>query len=277
MLEKKIQIFLRKHNDKSSEYVFDYVDKGMFQTLILRPVMVDDVVADDLFGYGDKVLLMSATILDKEIFCESIGLNPDEVLMIRMDSIFPIENRPIYKKYVGYMSYKHKAKTLPLMLFEIEEILSKYENRKGIIQTHTEEIAIYIKNNIDSAYAERLTFNKDFSSPQEMLEEHRNKEGSVIVASGLREGLDLAGDLSKIQIFCKVPYPSLADKQVKRRAEISPEWYGYITALMLIQALGRSIRSEVDKAITFILDRSFAAFLHRYKQYIPEYILEAIV
>jgi ATP-dependent DNA helicase DinG len=277
LLANKIAIFIRKYEKGDCEYVFDYSDKGAYQSLILRPVMVDDVVPGSLFTYGDRVLMMSATILDKELFCEGIGLDPSEVAMLRMDSTFPKENRPIYKKYVGFMSYKHKKKTLPLLITQIEDILRKYPDRKGIIQTHTEEIAQYIKYNADYDVSKRLTFNKDFPDPNSMLEVHKQKPASIIVASGLREGLDLKGSLSQIQIFCKVPYPSLADKQVARRAEISPEWYGYITSHMLVQALGRSIRSNKDKAITFILDSSFGNFLHRYKKYIPDYILEAIV
>jgi Rad3-related DNA helicase len=275
ILQRKIRIFLRKH--ETVEYVFDYEDRGMVQKLTLRPVMVDDEIPNDLFVHSDFVLMMSATILDKELFCEGIGLDPEEVRMIQMGSQFPKKNRPIFKKYAGYMSYKHIHKTKPLMLSLVEMILEQYPERKGIIQTHTENIAEYIRTNIDDAFYDRLTFNKDYLTPMDMLEAHKNKPGSFIVASGLREGLDLKGDLSQIQIFCKVPYPSLADKQVKRRAEISQEWYGYITAHMLVQALGRSIRSKKDKALTFILDRSFDQFMFRNGYFIPDYIKEAIV
>jgi len=175
------------------------------------------------------------------------------------------------------MSYKHINKTLPLMMFEIETILEKHPTRRGIIQTHTERIANYIRDNISAEYADRMTYNKDFNSPQEMLEVHKDKPASIIVASGLREGLDLKGSLSNIQIIVKVPYPSLADKQVARRAELSNEWYGYITTLMFLQSLGRSVRSETDKAFNYILDQSFVSFLNRNKKFIPDYILEAII
>jgi len=275
MLSKKMVMFM--HNSETSEYVFDYSDNSMVVKVTFRPIMVDYIIPQSLFGYADKFLMMSATILDKTLFCEGIGLDPEEVCMLTMDSLFPKKNRPIIKRYVGYMSYKHINKTLPLMMFEIETILEKHSTRKGIIQTHTERIANYIRDNISADYADRMTYNKDFNSPQEMLEVHKDKPASIIVASGLREGLDLKGSLSNIQIICKVPYPSLADKQVARRAEISSEWYGYITTLMFLQSLGRSVRSETDKAFTYILDQSFVNFLNRNKNFIPDYILEAIL
>jgi len=255
------------------EYVFDYeVVKGA-QHLKFRPVMVGDFVQNTLYKYGDRVLLMSATILDKRMFCESAGIDPKDAMYIEVPSHFPAENRPIVRSYVGLMTFKHIDKNLPHMVEAIERLLEKHRDRKGIIQTHSEKIADFIREWIED---DRLTFNKDFPDPQSMLMAHRVKYGSFIVASGLREGLDLRGDLSKIQILCKVPYPSLGDKRVKRRMELNNDWYGYQTVLMFVQILGRSVRSATDKAITYILDSNFGYFYKRNSRFIPEYVKRAI-
>lgn len=264
---------VNRERDKPIEYVFDWSDIDGVQRVQFRPVMIGDFAARMLFPFGQRVLMMSATILNKEIFCESVGLDPQDVAFIQVPSSFPSENRPIIRSYVGSMSYKSIDKTLPKLVEEIERILAKFPDRKGIIQTHSDKIANYIKDNISDP---RLTFNKDFPTPFVMLVAHRMKDASFIVAAGLREGLDLYGDLSKIQIFCKVPYPSLADKRVKRRMEIDPEWYGYQTALMFVQALGRSVRSKRERAVTYMLDSNFGFFYKKNKQYIPKYIKEAI-
>jgi Rad3-related DNA helicase len=257
------------------EYVFDYYETpdGNYRQVEFRPVMIGSYARTHLFNYGDRILMMSATVLDKRIFCDSVGLDPKEVEYITVPSTFPARNRQIVKKNVGRMGYKYITKTLPFMEIAIEEILERHIGYRGIIQTHSERIATYIKEHV---FDPRLTFNKDYSTPEEMLEVHRKKEGSFIVASGLREGLDLHGDLSKVQIFCKVPYPSLSDKRVSRRNEIDPDWYGYVTTLMLVQGMGRSVRSKTDKAVTYILDSGFAWFYKRNKQFIPGYIKEAI-
>lgn len=263
-----------REKDNPAEYVFDYSTFGRYApSVTFRPVYVGDYASRWLFEYGERSLMMSATILDKEMFCKEVGLNPSEVYYISVPSTFPAENRPIVKKYAGKMGYRDIDFTLPTLVEYIEEILAAYPTRKGIIQTHSEKIASYLKENIDDR---RLTFNKDFDSPQDMLEVHAKKEGSIIVASGLREGLDLRGDLSKLQIFCKVPYPSLGDKVVARKLELDPEWYGWMTALMLIQSLGRSVRSNKERAVTYILDSGFDLFCKRYRKFIPEYVREAI-
>ena len=263
-----------REKDYPSEYVFDYDEDGRWAPKVtFRPVSVGDYASRWLFNYGERSLMMSATILDKEMFCREIGLNPQEVYYIAVPSSFPSENRQIIKKYAGSMSYKDINETLPTIVERIQEIVDRYPGRKGIVQTHSEKIAGYLKRNLRDP---RFTFNKDYQTPQQMLEIHRRKEGSIIVASGLREGLDLRGELSKIQIFCKIPYPSLGDKVVKRKLELNERWYGWITTVMFVQALGRSVRSSTERAVTYILDSGFGFFYTKNKRFIPRYIKEAI-
>lgn len=274
-LIQKMRIYLQdRTKDNPIEFVFDFKAKGRNgPNVTFRPVFIGRWAKQDLFSYGERVLLMSATILDKAMFCREVGLNPDEVYYVSVPSTFPVENRPILKKYAGKMSYSEIDNTLPKIEKLITDITAKFPNHKGIIQTHSDKIAAYLQENLKDT---RFTFNRDYSSPQDMLDVHSSKEGSFIVASGLREGLDLYGALSKVQIFCKIPYPSLGDKVVKRKMELLPDWYGWITAVMFIQALGRSVRSPNEKAVTFILDSGFGWFYKKNKRFIPDYIREAI-
>ena len=263
-----------REREVPSEYVFDYSTQGRYApSVTFRPVFSGDYASKWLLGYGERTLMMSATILDKDMFCRETGLDSDEVYYISVPCTFPAENRPIIKKYAGKMGYKDIDGTLPTIVEYIEEIVGKYPDRKGIVQTHSEKIANYLKNHLNDP---RFTYNKDFDSPQKMLEVHASKPGSIIIASGLREGLDLRGDLSKVQIFCKVPYPSLGDKVVVRKMELDPDWYGWITTVMFVQSLGRSVRSSKEKAVTYILDSGFGWYYKQYKRFIPEYIREAI-
>jgi Rad3-related DNA helicase len=262
--------------DTPVEYVFDYKpQEGRFGSSVkFRPVLVGDFTKRMLFPYGERCLMMSATILDKEMFCKDVGLDPEEVCYIEVPCAFPPENRPIVRKYVGLMSMKHIDKNLPKLVEEIQRIVDKFPTRKGIIQTHSDKIADYLQANLPVG---RFTYNTDYATPQVMMMVHRTKPGSFIVASGLREGLDLRGDLSKVQIICKVPYPYLGDKKVKRRMEIDENWYGWQTSLMFVQILGRSVRSEKEKAVTYLLDSSFGYFYNRNKHFIPLYVKEGIL
>lgn len=191
-----------------------------------------------------------------------------------MDSYFPVRNRPIIRRYVGSMAFKEINDSLPKAVRALRAILDKFPDKRGIVQTHSERIANYIQQNL--GYEPRLTFRRDYKTVDDMLVAHAAKEGSFIVASGLREGLDLTGDLSRVQVIMKVPYPDLGDKRTKRRKDLDASWYGVQTALSFVQMIGRSVRSSSDKALTYILDSSFEMFYRMNRRFIPRYIREAI-
>jgi ATP-dependent DNA helicase DinG len=273
-LVEKLQRYQKNRKDRTLEYVVDYADHGMWQTVTFRPLYVGAFVRQELMPFGAHVLMMSATILDKQIFCKSIGINADEAAFVQLDSSFPVENRLVYKHYAGSMSYKNIDKTLPKMAAQLNMILDEHRDERGIIHTSSERVAEYIKRFFVSN--SRLTFRKDYRTVVEMMQVHRAKTGSVIVASGLKEGLDLFDDLSRFQVICKVPYPSLADKRVKRRMQLEPSWYGFLTALMFVQSIGRSVRSETDHAETYVLDSDFDRFMAMNGKMLPPYIRRAV-
>lgn len=273
-LQKKLRRYLDiRERGESTEYVFDYNDYKVYQSVTFRPVFVGGFAAQSLFPNGSKVLMMSATILSKKIFCESVGIDPDDVYYVSVPSFFPAKNRPIVKDYAGSMNHKNINDTLPKLVAKISMLLQRHATRKGIIQTHSEKVAKYIQSHL---FDTRLTFRKDYKTVVEMLQVHIEKNASFIVASGLKEGLDLYEDLSRVQIIAKVPYPDLGDKRVRRRKELNNSWYSYMTALMFVQSIGRSVRSETDRAITYVLDESFDLFYKFNRRFIPDYIKKAV-
>ena len=58
----------------------------------------------------------------------------------------------------------------------------------------------------------------------------------------------------------------LGDKRIKARQQRNDSLYSWATALKLVQSYGRSVRSENDRATTYILDSDFGYFLQRAKQ-----------
>lgn len=79
----------------------------------------------------------------------------------------------------------------------------------------------------------------------------------------MTEGVDLLGDLSRFQVVVKVPFLNFKDPYVAARKKRDARWYDWQTAMHLIQATGRSVRSETDFAETYILDRDFESFRQR--------------
>jgi ATP-dependent DNA helicase DinG len=57
---------------------------------------------------------------------------------------------------------------------------------------------------------------------------------------------------------------------------VDTEWYYWQTALKLIQAYGRSVRSKDDWAKTYILDSAFGYFVKKNKDILPSWFIQAI-
>ena len=286
-LLKKYKMFMEQMtSDESGEFdwVCEYEEKNAngktYRAVTLKPVFATNFVQPLLFRYADRILMMSATILDVNVVAKALGIKKDELAAYRMKNRFPVENRPIYIDTVGKMTggKGEMHKWAPPMVAKIDEILAKYPNDRGIIHTHNFAIMDYILKHSSSATKKRLLNQRNFDDKRDLLKQHSNTKGAVIIAPAMHEGIDLKDDLSRFQIICKVPYPNcFDDEQLARRVEVDRKYYLWLTALKVIQSYGRSIRSENDKADTYILDESIHRFLKDCGKMIPSWFTEALV
>jgi Rad3-related DNA helicase len=227
-----------------------------------KPIDVSPYSYSSFFRLGNKVLLMSATVVNQEIFSKSIGIEEKEMSYLSIPSPFPVENRPIHFLPIGSMSKSTIDTTLPKMVEIVKLLLEKHPNEKGIIHCTNFKVAKYINDNVGSC---RLILH-DSSNREEMLKLHINsKDPTILVSPSMMEGVDLHDDLSRFQIICKVPFPYLGDLVVKKRMEKNKSWYPYTTAKSIIQSLGRSIRNENDHAVSYILDSDWENFFRMNK------------
>lgn len=112
----------------------------------------------------------------------------------------------------------------------------------------------------------------------DVIEHIDSEEPTVLISPSLHLGLDLKDDLSRFQVIVKVPYANLGDRWISARfnGPNGRSWYSWLSALRLVQAYGRSIRSETDWALTYILDSGFKRFVDMNRQILPSWFLEAI-
>jgi Rad3-related DNA helicase len=181
----------------------------------------------------------------------------DNHTSLQLSSPFPVENRPIIYSGIGKMSAREIDATLPRLAQAVKEILKEHRNEKGIIHCHSYKIAWYLKKSLRNS---RLLIH-DTANRDEILRKHiTSKKPTVLLSPSMTEGVDLMGDLSRFQILCKVPFPYLGDKLVRKKMNKWKWWYDLQTAKTVIQSVGRSVRSETDTAITYILDGSWENF-----------------
>ena len=222
-----------------------------------KPVDVSKFSHESLFRFGSKVLMMSATVVDKNVYCTSVGINPVDVSYLSIPSPFPIENRPVHYVPAGSMSKSNIDKTLPAMAEAVKMLLEQHPNEKGICHCVNYKIAQYLMENIKSPRL--LTHNSE--NRDQVLQAHIVGEApTVLLSPSMMEGVDLADDTSRFQILCKVPFPYLGDEVIKKRMSLNKMWYTYTTVKSIVQALGRSIRNENDFAVSYILDSDWERF-----------------
>lgn len=242
-----------------------------------KPINVAPYAERNLFRYANKVVLMSATIINYKAFCQSLGIDPNEAVFIDVESTFPKENRPIVKAYVGRMNINNLPSLLPQIVDHIKKIMDFHGTQKGIIHLPSYRLGSDIFMMIGDKYRSRILFPKNSLEIPTMLNRHQTSERPTILMSpSMAEGVDLKDDLSRFQIITKMPYPSMGDKVVKARMSKDPIWYPYTTALKLIQSYGRSVRSETDKAATYVLDAALEDVIQRNKGALPKWFMEAI-
>ena len=263
--KQKIEQFIKLY-DKDN-WVFDTeATNDRYIKFIFKPIDVSNYAKEYLLDHADYIIFMSATIISHEGFSLTLGLPADKTVSIKEPSPFPSENRPIIFSPAGSMSSRNIDKTLPTMTQMVKEILNNHKNEKGIIHTHSTKIAKYLKQNIKNkrlliAYGENR---------EEVLNKHINSsQPTVLISPSMAEGVDLKGNLSAFQILCKIPYPYLGDKVVKKKMSRWKWWYSTQTVRTIIQSVGRSIRSEKDKAVTYILDGDWSMIKSRSKNDFP--------
>ena len=157
---------------------------------------------------------------------------------------------------------------------KIRELINKHHGQKGVIHTSSNQQAWWIKKQLNS---NKVWVAYGATREDTIRRFEASRKPVVLVGAGLKDGVDFKGDKCRYQIIFKIPYPSLAGKQVNIRMHYDESWYNYQTIMPLMQAYGRGIRDMDDYCTCYILDNDFEKLLRKYRYLFNEYFLEAIV
>ncbi len=255
-------------------------DKGTKESgnLTIKPLTATLFAEEVLFSKANKILMMSATILDFNTVMRNLGIRPEQANVVKLGSEFPLENRPIFFWPCGSMSHKFIEETLPNMADGVAQLMTKYATKKGIVHCHSYRITKYLIEYLRSrGFGPRIiTHDSEQGSREAAVAQHLERsDPTVLFSPSCTEGLDLKDDLGRFAIICKVMYPAL-DVYHKARLERDPDWYQWLTALAMVQATGRTVRSKTDKSHTYILDSAFEYFLTKNQHVLPRWWTDSI-
>lgn len=207
-------------------------------------------------------IFMSATICHFEEFCKTININPMNFGFKSLPSTIPVTNRKVFvTTNTGSLNINNKHELLPIFVRIMDEFIDQLDINnpvRGIIHSVSYENAKIISQL--SKHKGRIIV-PEVAQLTELNSILSRKNNTIIVSPSILEGVDLKDDLSRFQIFPKVPYGNLGDAWTKRKMQLSSRWYQRDAALKIVQGSGRSIRSPEDWGVTLILDNNFFKLL----------------
>lgn len=264
-LQKSIDLLIATFYD--SQYIVDRVDKKIKFT----PLKVDKL-SKYLFDNADHVVLLSATIIDPASFCRTLGII--DYNYIEVESKFDPSKSPIYILAKQRINFQNLKSLLPTICKQIEGILEEHSLHKGIIHTHTQYIADYIRENVKS---DRLLCREAGVKNEDILDQHMNsKIPTVLVSPSMTYGVDLKGDLANFQILLKAPWLPTKESRIEKMMKLDASWYANKMLCTLVQACGRGVRGESDECPTYILDGGIFDAIAKNKRKLPKYFLDRL-
>jgi ATP-dependent DNA helicase DinG len=282
-----LEAFIRDLESHPSNWVVNDIRKSTAQVegkevssveeVVFQPLEVGEYTSG-LFEMADTVLLMSATVFSKEVFCRTLGIPEEETAFVKVgESSFPAENRLVYAVNAAQLSRTTMDASLGTVARAVDEIMTRHAGERGIVHTTSYQQARYIMEHVSELNRRRLSSTENVSSRSSLLKAHGSTDESVLISPSLYQGVDLKDELSRFQVLVKVPYPDLSERRTRVKLGRDPGWYDWQTALRLVQTYGRSVRSETDHAVTYVLDSNFPRFIRGHRDLFPEYFLEALV
>ena len=273
----RLELLLSSRNEDGVEWVVERRRLDSGESVVFKPVEVAPFAEPFLFRGAQRVLMLSATILDPLTFLRGLGVAADEAAVVKVASTFPPERRPVVLRPSAKLTRHALDRDLPKLVDAIAALCEDHEMEKGVIHAHSYRIALFIERNLPGEHRWRIVTHHDSAGRDAALDAHLSSdEPTILLTPSMTEGIDLADELSRWQVVCKIPYPYLGDPQVARRMQADPGWYDWRTCLTVVQAYGRSVRSEEDHAVTYLLDADFPSFLRRQRARLPDWFLEAV-
>ena len=248
-----------------------YVIEKSATGVVLSPLKVDKL-SSHIFDHGQKIILMSATIIDPVNFAKSLGITDYEY--IESPSSFDPKKAPIYVHTKYKLNHANLEQNLPHVCKITEELVDKYKNDKGIIHTHSFKITEYVKAKFDT-HGDRMLYRTQGKTNEDIVKEHTESDKpTVLVSPSLTHGVDLKDELARFQIVLKLPYLPLGSKRIETLFKLDPDWYENKMLSCLVQACGRGIRTEEDHCDTYILDGTIKFVLMKCKHKLPQHFIQ---
>jgi len=244
--------------------IFDkYSGNWSLSIKCLEPEMLNK----PLFEYYSTIL-MSGTLQPLDYFKNVLGL-PDSVIMKSYPSIYPPENKVVVME--NKLSTQYKLRTPTMYINYGKKITEICNHTDGNVVAFfpsyilMKEVKSHIKTN-----KKIITENSEQKIDVHTKLKSRNNLLLGVMRGTLAEGVDYKDNLLSAIVINGLPFP-MQDIELNALTNYYDNKYGngfvyaslYPTINVVLQAVGRGIRSETDKCTIYMLDKRF----NRYKKW----------
>lgn len=288
LIDSYYESYSRYKDDQSNKTNYIYEEKSGEYEFKLVPLKVDGMFKDKILKKCDKIVLMSATVINHENMIKDLGLDKDKTEYIELDSKIPVENRKIFYFGMGKLSMKGKDEDIlsspdyTTICNTITTIVKEHEREgdSGFIYCNSYRLCKLIYEGIKLNLSNwNILMNTDSKQTKEVLDKFLDttKKNRLLISCSFAEGVNFNDDISRFQIIPKVPYLYLGSKRIALKNQMNNRWYVNKAIEQIIQVAGRSVRSPEDKAVTYILDKAFSYTYKKYQSDYPSWFNEAII
>lgn len=240
--------------------------------LIAYPITVKGLPNPIMNSVVSKVVMLSATISPKDL--EEMGLDNRNIIYLKSDSCIPAKNRPVVFWPTAWVNSTTFKESTYKIVERVNQIADMWPSEKGIIHATYSQAKLIKESGL--LKGDRYIFHtKD--NKREIYEEFKQRtDNSILIASGMYEGIDLPYEAGRFQAVAKIPFPSLGEPAIKYQINQDPEWYHWQAIKTVLQAAGRICRAPDDYGVTYVLDDTFYKLYTQNDRLFPEWFKEAV-
>ncbi|TMW73565.1 ATP-dependent DNA helicase DinG [Alteribacter natronophilus] len=259
--------------EDNTVYWLEADSKGPKQTVTLRsrPVDVSGILADDLFGKKDSMVLTSATLTVNRKFdyiIRNLGLGDFPLVQLAIESPFSWKDQvklmvPTDLPLLNKVDERLYCENIVLHLYRLSKIS---EGRMLVLFTSYEMLRTcheLLKDILDEDYM-LISQGINGGSRTKLTKSFQQFDKAVMLGtSSFWEGVDIPGEDLTLLVMARLPFTPPDDPVYKAKSEaLEMEGRSSFMELAIPQAIirfkqgfGRLIRKQTDRGAVIVLDR----------------------
>lgn len=228
----------------------DWVAEKTERGAEFSPVWAHAYAEKCIFAAAPRVVLVSAVL--QRAAARYLGIPDNALDFTEMGSTFDPARRPLIYVPTTNVDRNMNEGQVRMWLNQADSIIGQRLDRKGIIHTRSYDRAKTILQR--SRYRSFMMGHNARTTRETVARFKAAKPPCVLVSPSVEEGYDFIGDLCRYQILAKVPFVDTRSLLIQARIKSDKQYSNYLTALSIIQQVGRGMRAEDDMCETFIID-----------------------